>query len=393
MLSLATLLAITWEPEIRGILVVLIGVVVLMRQRLPAARHQPRRPPRLPGRAGRPVRLADAHGHRLVSLRHRPRRARTRPGSVKDVIGTELSELGVTDRGPGRRTSVQATPDGAGRRLDPHLAEDNAGVRPGGRPRPTTSSRTRPRPSRPATTSRSRSTRQGRRARTRRSATLRLLRLLPPAALRHRPGAAGRPDSRPSPGRAPPPAGRPDEASRHATCSWSATSAPSAAGRLADASAPGCMFVLLLLHAAPARRSLRTNLAAAASDGARRPGERVGLSGGPRRWASTSPIVAAARARPCCSPRISFIDVQAARPAGGPTRPSRRRTSAASCRAEEPPRALPGALLPGRDDLHHLRHRDHLPLPVRRDRDRRSARSGSGRSSCSAWSSSSRSCT
>ena len=27
-------------------------------------------------------------------------------------------------------------------------------------------------------------------------------------------------------------------------------------------------------------------------------------------------------------------------------------------------RALPGALLPGGDDLHHLRHRDHLPLPV-----------------------------
>ena len=27
-------------------------------------------------------------------------------------------------------------------------------------------------------------------------------------------------------------------------------------------------------------------------------------------------------------------------------------------------RALPGALLPGRDDLHRLRHRDHLPLPV-----------------------------
>ena len=30
-------------------------------------------------------------------------------------------------------------------------------------------------------------------------------------------------------------------------------------------------------------------------------------------------------------------------------------------------RALPGALLPGGDDLHHLRHRDHLPLPVGRD--------------------------
>ena len=28
------------------------------------------------------------------------------------------------------------------------------------------------------------------------------------------------------------------------------------------------------------------------------------------------------------------------------------------------PAALPGPLLPGRDDLHHLRHRDHLPLPL-----------------------------
>ena len=47
-----------------------------------------------------------------------------------------------------------------------------------------------------------------------------------------------------------------------------------------------------------------------------------------------------------------------------PTAAKRRPTSAASCPSREPPRALPGALLPGRDDLHRLRHRDHLPLPL-----------------------------
>ena len=41
-------------------------------------------------------------------------------------------------------------------------------------------------------------------------------------------------------------------------------------------------------------------------------------------------------------------------------------------------RALPGALLPRRDDLHHLRHRDHLPVPVGGRSTASSGRSASG---------------
>ena len=46
-------------------------------------------------------------------------------------------------------------------------------------------------------------------------------------------------------------------------------------------------------------------------------------------------------------------------------------------------RTLPGQLLRRGDAVRHVRHRDHLHLPVRRRASARSARSGSGRSSCS----------
>ena len=57
------------------------------------------------------------------------------------------------------------------------------------------------------------------------------------------------------------------------------------------------------------------------------------------------------------------------------------------------PRALPGALLPDRDDLHRVRHRDHLLVPVGGRSTGIWARSGSSRCSRSRPPSSSRSCT
>ena len=53
--------------------------------------------------------------------------------------------------------------------------------------------------------------------------------------------------------------------------------------------------------------------------------------------------------------------------------------------SKEPPRALPGELLPRGDAVHHVRHRDRLPVPVRGVARRRSAPTASGRS----WSSAS----
>ena len=49
----------------------LTGVVVLLRLGVPAARHEHRRPARVPARPHRPVRLDDDHGHHLVDVRHR----------------------------------------------------------------------------------------------------------------------------------------------------------------------------------------------------------------------------------------------------------------------------------------------------------------------------------
>ena len=87
------------------------------------------------------------------------------------------------------------------------------------------------------------------------------------------------------------------------------------------------------------------------------------------------PIVADARAgggvRRGQLPRVEAAGAEPAE-----RRPRRRRTSAASCPSREPPERFPVQLLPGRDDLHHVRHRDHLPLPVRRRSARRSAAFG-----------------
>ena len=145
MSSLATLLAISWQPEIRGVTVVVIGAVVLMGSVYLILTTN------LGSRLGFLVSLAALSSWLMlmgifwlvygIGLKGQD------PSWVgKEVIGTELSNSAfpvaqVEDISHGDA-------DGAGRRLDPHPART---TRPSARRwrRPTTSSRTRPRPSRP----------------------------------------------------------------------------------------------------------------------------------------------------------------------------------------------------------------------------------------------------
>ena len=69
-----------WEPELRGLLTVIIGVVVFMGSIYLRADHQPRRSPRLPRHARRTRRLDGADGCRLADLRHRAEGTRTDRG-------------------------------------------------------------------------------------------------------------------------------------------------------------------------------------------------------------------------------------------------------------------------------------------------------------------------
>ena len=86
--------------------------MMLMRQHLPAPRHQPRRPARLPRRAHRAGRLDGVDGPDLVGLRHRSQGRRRRHGS----------------RSPSRpSTTATLTP------AKPSVLDDRP--RPGARPR------------------------------------------------------------------------------------------------------------------------------------------------------------------------------------------------------------------------------------------------------------------
>ena len=126
LMSLATILAFGWQPEIRGISVVVIAVAVLMGSVYLHPHHQPRRPARLPGRAGRPVRVADDDGDLLVGLRHRPQGQGPARGWARRSSATDSSNAAA--RWPRSTTSAGDT-DGAGRRLDPHR-RGQPGLRP-----------------------------------------------------------------------------------------------------------------------------------------------------------------------------------------------------------------------------------------------------------------------
>ena len=65
----AAMLAINWEPELRGILIVIIAVAVLMGSIYLDPGDQPGRPARLPRRLRRPRRLVVPDGRRVVDLR------------------------------------------------------------------------------------------------------------------------------------------------------------------------------------------------------------------------------------------------------------------------------------------------------------------------------------
>ena len=187
LMSSALTLAVTWSPFIRGIIVVLIGVGRAVRQRLPAAAHQPRRPPRLPRGDGRAVRVAGPDGRGVGRVRHRAEGQ----GPV-----LEAGRRHQRSRRPWPPTPSSAA-TGSCSRPSTHSA---GGWRDAGRGRSRAGPgrrRVRRHPPEPGPGLQGRRVHHGRRVRQGRRALpddrqLRPLRLLPPAALRPRPGAAGR---------------------------------------------------------------------------------------------------------------------------------------------------------------------------------------------------------
>ena len=232
-----------------------------VRQRLPVLGHQPRRPPRLPRRPHRPRRLDGADGHHLDDLRHRPkgpepsweavpgrtvlqdtgalvpgrRVRRAGRGPRRDVVRRRRRRSSPTqfvDRGLGRR-STRSPPRSARPAAAAGEFLEETGAFAAGEFQASTCST-------PAASA------------TRRSAKLRLPRLLPRAALRRRRGRPARAD----PDRARPGAARRPRSTRPAsasTCTWSATSAPGASRRSCSRSASALIFLVAVLAAAPPR--------------------------------------------------------------------------------------------------------------------------------------------
>ena len=201
---------------------------------------------------------------------------------------------------------------------------------------------------------------------------VRLPRLLAQAALRRGRGrAAGARSATSRAGRRP--AGDRHDTRRTSTCTWSATSAPSASPPASSRVGSLARLLRALLPAAHprpacdrqpcgARRCRRTTAPTVERAGA---GDMMG---------QYLPIVVPAGARR----RVRRAQLRRLAPAGAAP-PVVGQGGAVRVRHRAQPRAaraLPGPLLPRRDDLHHVRHRDHLPLPVRGRSCRSSARYG-----------------
>ena len=262
MSSLATLLAIGWEPEIRGISssssasVVLCGSVYLILAT------------NLGSRLGFLVALAALFGWLMLM------------GIIWWVYGIGLK--GTTRPGSARRSSG---PSSASSAIDVAQVDDISTAttdepvdgwiahrrgRPGVRPGGGRGRRHPPEPDRdvhrPASTSRSPSTRRAASG-TRRSATaFDFFAFLHRPALRHRPGPAGRPDLT-EPGRGPAAGRRRPVEAADVRADGARPRHPSPARRLADDRLRAAVRPVLL-HAAPARAQPAANLAEAASGGA-----------------------------------------------------------------------------------------------------------------------------
>ena len=178
--------------------------------------------------------------------------------------------------------------------------------------------------------------------------------------------------TRTEPGRAPAAAVIDDDPASTSTCTWSATSAPAASRRSCSRSAPVVIFLTLcwLLHR-------RDRVVVANRSAGPRTRRRSRLS----RWASTCPIVRAD------GPGRGVRRHQLRRVApAGPAPAVGGQGGAVRVRHRAQPRAagaLPGQLLHRRHAVHHVRHRDHLRVPVRRRPLVRSASTASWRSSSS----------
>ena len=110
-----------WYPTILGVLVVIAARRALLRVDLPPARHQPRRPARLPRRVHRPGRV---HGACSPCCGAPPRRPRTRSGA-----GSRSGRCSRSSTRPSRRR--RPTSAGSNRRAQ-HRRGDRGGQREGG---------------------------------------------------------------------------------------------------------------------------------------------------------------------------------------------------------------------------------------------------------------------
>ena len=339
-----------------------------VRHRLPRAGDQPRRPARLPRRARRARRLDVADGWHLVDLRHRPqgRRRRVEGGAREDGhperrAAARVGRARRAARPQRRRRRRPPRPTSLAEQLDPRAGTAStspppSSVRP--RPRPACSSRRRT-SSRPASSTSPTCSRSAASAYPKPSATSstsspsgtsRTTRWSrSPRSCRCAPSPAGR---RRSP--------RSTRRSSASTCTWSATSARCASRRRSSASArrscsSACAGCSTGVTGSSPRNLSRKALGRRLIDGPVPP--------------DRAPAGARHRVR-----RAQLRRLAAARAAP----PVRRQGGAVRVRHRAQPRAtraLPGQLLRGGDVVHHVRHRDRVPLPVRgRARDARRLR-------------------
>ena len=388
------LLAIGWEPELRGILTVIIGVVVLCGSiyliLAPTSAPASASSSRSPALFGWMVLM----GIDLVDLRHRPEGPRAVVGGGARHDGAAGHERAVPGRRPRRCRSTSPRTRRSPRR--PSSSPSSSSTRAGSRStsRHPSSARRRPRP---ACSSRRTGAFEagefevvnvfdiGGERYPKINDIARLPRLLPRAALRRSSRSPRSSRCATEPGRAPAPP-RSTRPASTSTCYMVRDLGARRQPAVVLTIGVGDHLPRAVLAAAPPRA-----LRCATNRSQPRPGRRSSATARCR----DEPVPADRRAagpRRRCSARSASSPRACSRRAGR-RRPRKRRTSAASCRSREPPERFPVsfyvvAMLFIMFDIEII-----FIYPYAVSQRRRSASTGSGRSSCSRWCSSSRSCT
>ena len=121
---MAALLAIGWEPELRGILITIIAVFVFMGSIYLILSTNLGRPPRLPRGLRRARRMAVPHGRDVVDVRQGPARTRRIVGPRQRAAPCLTTDT-LTDSGPARRPGGRRRQ----RRPDHHRRSGHRSVR------------------------------------------------------------------------------------------------------------------------------------------------------------------------------------------------------------------------------------------------------------------------